>query len=428
MYYNTITPDSSYELPFDANDDLFQKTYTLDELENLYELFDVMIGSQLHVNLNLKIKYDTSLENIVADYNSLEEFINKLFTASCPKLLQFNIDVQQLYLLHIFSVFLIKCNNELLKLDDEVFFEMVYLPNVFFVCLKFFIKARQMIWRLMYKTYGEIKNNMRDVINYSDIIQILDFGVMKNDVTVLFFKDVLFQFDPVSLIDPDSFYVLIIHKILFCYLKLRIKDLPTDKFNSNIIQDKVMSYFSERTRIYGEAIYLAQLQEMCTVSSTTKHIYNCYDKLKSTIIPHELQRLFIFAINKGHHMVCNDRILLIHTNRELQNIDFFKKKTPHIYKLLKAVHVKSSSSNSRRLNFDTLQTAVYTILQDRFKDILSDEISALVIRNISSNLIISLFEGDFIDTSTMTKIVVSGQKVVGELSYFLDYVFEEFNN
>lgn len=427
MYYNTIILDSSYELPFDSNDDLFQKTYTTDELEILYKLFDVMIGSQLYVNLNLKIKYNTSLESIVADYNSLEQFINKLFTASCPKLLQFNTNIQQLYLLHIFSVLLIKCNDDLLKLDDDVFFEMIYFPNLLFVCLKFFIKARQMIWRLLHNTYSEIKNDMRDIINYSDVIQILDFGVMKNDITILFFKNILFQFDPVSLIDPNSFYSLIIHKILFYYLKLRVKDLPIDKFNSNVIQDKVMSYFSERSRIYGEAIYLAQLQEMCSVSSTVKHIYSCYDKLKLTIIPHELQRLFVFAINKGQHIVYNNRILLMHTNRELQNVDFFKKKTPHIYKLLKAVHVKSDVDKPQ-FDFNTLQTSIYTILQNRFKNILSDDISSLVIRNISSNLMLSLFDGDFIDIFTMTKINVSKQKVVDELSYFLDYIFEEFNS
>jgi hypothetical protein len=428
LYYNTVVLDSSYELPFDTSDDLFQKTYTTDELETLYELFDVIIGSQLHVNLNLKIKYNTSLENIVADYDSFEQFISKLFTASCPKLLQFNVDIQQLYLLHILSVLLIKCNERLLKLDDDAFFDMVYFPNLLFVCFKFFIKARQMIWQLMHKTHFEIKNDMRDVINYSDIIQILDFGVMKHDVMLLFFRDILFQFDPVSLTDHDSFYSLLIYKIIFCYLKLRVGDLPNDKFDSNIIQDKVMRYLSERSRIYGEAIYLAQLQEMCGVSSTTKHINICYDKLKSTIIPHELQRLFIFAVNKGQHMVSNNRILLMYTNHELRNVESFKQNIPSIYKLLKAVHVRSNNNNKEEFNTDALQVSVYTILQDRFKDMLSDDVSSLVIRNISSNLIASLFQGDFIDISTMTKVIVSRRKVVNELQYFLDSIFSEFNN
>jgi len=170
------------------------------------------------------------------------------------------------------------------------------------------------------------------------------------------------------------------------------------------------------------------LQEMCGVSSTTKHINICYDKLKSTIIPHELQRLFIFAINKGQHMVSNNRILLMYTNHELRNVESFKQNIPSIYKLLKAVHVRSNNNTKEEFNFDKLHTSVYVILQDRFKDMLSDDVSSLVIRNISSNLIASLFQGDFIDTSTMTKVVVSRRKVVNELPYFLDSIFSEFNN
>jgi hypothetical protein len=424
LYYNTL----SYELPFDASDDLFQKTYTIDEIDTLYELFDTFIGSQLKTNIVLRIKCNSSSESDVVSRNILEQFINKLFTNSCPKILQSIQEIQQLYLLHIFSILLIKCNEEKLHLDDDAFFNVVYLPNLVFICSKLFIKMRRFIGRLLNNTCIDIEHDMKDVISYSNVLTVIDLNVMKTDVMDLFFKTVVSKFDPISLLDPNSFYSLLFHKIVFYYLKLRVKKFPDDKFNETLIQDNVMSEVSERSRIYGEAIYLAQIQEMCRVSSTTKRVFDCYDRLKSIVIPHELQKLFVFALNKGRHMVNNNKMILAYANRDAQDVTFFKQKTPNIYRLLKAVHVKSDYDIIPPENFDSLRTAVYTILYDRFRDILSYDTLSAVIHNISNDVVFSLFVGDFIDVTTMTKIQVSKSKVIDELPDFFDCIFNEFNN
>lgn len=426
MYYN-ISLLSCNDLP-DADNDLFRKSYSPEELEKTYALFISFIGNQLQSSVNSKKIQKPSIEDIIINIKLIDKFMKKLFILSCPKLLKFNIEIQQLYLLHVFSVLLIKYNDDVLKIEKNKFLEKIYLPNILILCAKRFVNARRFIRRLMQHSYNNLQKNVRDVIEFSDVFQELDSKIIHTDVMGMFFGNVLYQFDPMSVIDVDAFYSLLLYDIFFTYIKSRINKLPKNFFDLNSIQDKVMSYLSERSRIYGEAFYLAQLQEMCNASITTKRISQCYDELKSIILPHELQKLFIFAVTKGQ-LIVNNRMLLMRTNNELQNnITFFKQKTPNIYKLLKSIHVKSEESHIIDTeHIKNLKINVYNILYDRFKNILDDDIIASVIRSISVNLVESLFIGDFIDVVTMVKVNTSSKNITNELTYFLNYVLTELS-
>lgn len=393
------------------------------ELESLKLVFEATIGNYLI----LISKVEQYVDTLLIDKNIMSDFLEKAFTISCPRILKFTIAKQQLYLLHAFSSLLVKFNDTELQSDN--FYEKIYLPNILCLCSKKFTDTRRFISRQIQKTYDELYKKLLSTGDLFDEFQSMDQIRIKHDLTYLFLKDVIPKFDPISIVDIEEFYIVLLQRILFFYLKSRVSnqnDLEEPEQKRESMYSGVV--VSERYKIYEEALYLAQVQNVCNSSSAVQRISDNYDKIKSLILPHELQKLYILSKSNGNSkkFLSNQKMIFIRTQFELSNTDVINKEFPQISKLLRSVHIKSDTPSISNIQY--LNETIYNTLYSRFKNILDESVLVPVIRKITDNLVSSITVGEFIDVITMNKVNIYEIKFVKELVAFLNIIIDKFSD
>jgi hypothetical protein len=401
--------------------DITTKSYTDIDLQLLDGLFINNIGFNIQHLLQLQAQYSSIGSKIVAD-NSMEIFFNKLFTASCPKVLKYSATIQQLYQLHIFSILLCRYNDQELHFDNDEFIQNVYMPNIMGACAKHLISARRFIQRLVRISYNELYSKCRDIVDiYYDRYR-TDSDSFKNEVIYLFLRNILLQFDPLEIKDPDKFYSTIMYRIFFFFLKSKTTGLINNNIDRSIIQ---LNIPSERYRIYEEALYLSQIRNMCNKSEAMDQISKKYETMKQIIIPNEIQKLFLMSLNKGHVITPKNKIALMKTFDQFDNIAHLRSKAPSIYRLLRSIHILSDKSSLIVSDIDLIHNRVYSTLYAKFDGVLNKDIIKPVLTNITDNLVSSLTIGEYIDMLTLTTVKITGNKFIEQLEIYLNIVLSE---
>lgn len=394
------------------------------DLDSLYDIFVAIVGHELKQTFEIREKYN-SIGNKVVNHNTIKNFIDKLFAANCPRILKYNNMEQQVYLLYVIGLLFYKYNDDVIKLNKEDFIEQIYFPNIISICVKFMPQAKKFFYKTIKQVHGEVQEKSKDVIEFYAELYNADENAIKNDIMYLFLITMMTQFNPLELDeDIDDFYSSLFRRMFFFYLKSKTSGLSNIEVDFSIVQDENLKPISERYRIYEEALYLAQIQLMCSDSSIMNRISSQYDKMKSSIIPNEIQRLYMFIVNEGRCLISDDKVLLLRTQNELNNVDEIKNKMPQIYKVLRSIHVISDTPTFLESDKKLIHDNVYSVLYAKFHNVLTDDILAPIIHKITDNLVRSLTTGEFIDVITLTRVNISISKFNEQLRLFLNTVLD----
>lgn len=388
--------------------------YSKSEYNNIYNLFDSLIGSEIRLNITNADK--TGLYKVIS-YNNIKEFLDKLFILSCPRILNYNVQMQQIYLLHLSSTLFSKLSDNL-YIDKDLYIEQIYLPNILIIASKFLGEARKLINKLVKTIYLEIEDKSKEIISFYAELYNADSNIIKTDIVYIFLREVLPQFDPLEIVDLEEFFSNIFRKLFFFYLKQRTSSFLNGKdLDYRIIQD--VNPPSERYRIYTEALALTQMQITCQSSTAAFRISKQYDRMKEQIIPNELQKLYFLAVKK-EQLTNDNKTLLFNIDSELdKNIE---QKFPLIYKLLRSIHISSEVKFLCDNEIELLRSSIYTVIENKFKHILNDDILKPILHKITGNLVLSLTNGEYLDMVTLQPVSISSPNFIKQLQTFLESI------
>jgi len=408
------------------NPNIANSTYTESDLIMYDDLFNSTIAVELERLFIIKNKYQAIGNKIVVN-KSLIPFFERVFTASCPRILKKISSEQQIYLLHIFGITLCRYNERKLNIENDKFIQNIFIPNLMTACAKSLINARRLIQKLIRKSYIIIENKSKDIIDFYVELHNQDINIVKHDIIYLFLRNIIIKFDPLSIDDIESFYQSIIQRMFFFYLKAKTSGDMDDDINYLYNDDRNVDIISSRCRIYEEALYLCQIQKMCNESTSAEQISKQYDRMKGIVISNEIQKLYLYSYSKQKYGEQQNKTVMIKTYESLEELETFRYKVPIIYRLLRSIHVISETPTFSQSDIERIKNIIYIILYDKFKDVFADSIVMPIIKKISNNMVASLVEGEFIDMLTLTKIDISGTKFVQQLQIFLEIMLKNVN-
>ena len=412
------------DMNFSENEFLNSSEDINSNLDQLDELFISLIGPELNKITEIQSKFNTVGEYIIKK-QTIEEFLNKLHNISCPRILKYTNIIRQCYFLYVFSVLLIRYNDTYLKLPKDQFIERVYFKNILNLCSKYLIECKRLMFRLIRRAYKEMEGQSSEVLDFYCTLYKSDENLIKNEVLYHFLISLVSKFDPLIMEDVEETYSSVFKRILYFYIKGKTTGLTNLELNSSFINDSNTISPSERYQIYEEALYFSQIQSLCTNSNDFEIISKQYDNVKSSILPNELQKLYLFALENGKYVTNNDKIALFRIHEQLENMEEIRNKLPHIFRLLRSIHIKSENPMLVEHDIIVIREIIYNTLYKRFSHILSDDNRASVLKNIAENLIKSLTVGEFLDMVTLTKVNISGEKFTKQLHLFLELVLSK---
>jgi hypothetical protein len=410
--YNEFLITTNIELPVGYNER---------ELNQIFELFKSLIGNDIENSLKIEDKYKFKYSKIV-DLNIYKHFIDKLFLLSCPRILNYVLQLQQTYLLHLCSVLFYKYNNEVLKLDDEKFIEEIYMPNILVLCSKYFPVSRKLLHTIIKNVYDEIECNNADVIKFYIHAYNVNSNLLKTDIVYIFLREIIHLFDPLEIVEVVDFYSSIFKKIFFFYLKTRTTGLIPENINLNLMKDSE-DKLNERLRIYVEAIGLAQIQLACQYSSTLTRIKKQYKMFEDNILSNELQKLFILSSNDSSSYYNNEKIFL-HVQTKLDDMTEVKKETPLVYELLQSIRIKTELMTMPRADEELLRQTIYETLFKNLNKQFDATLLKPIIEKITNNLTQSLVIGSYINLATLQPVQTSSMKFFNQLKMFLEMLLK----
>lgn len=420
QYYDTISSDhSNIAMEFTS------RSYTESDLETFDKIFIQIIEPELNNLIDIQDKYK-AIGNKFTVNKCLEEFFEKIYTLSCPRILKHHLDIQQVYLLHILAVMLIRYNDRSLKMAEEKFINQVLVPNLMTSCAKYLVNARRFIHRLIRDAYLIVQEKSQDTISFYSDLHNVDPSSIKNDIIYLFLRNVSIQVDPLNLNNVEELYSSVIDRMFFFYLKAKTMGMKEHSFDQPFITElPTNDYPSHRYHIYEEALYLSQVKLMCDGSTSMHQVSKQYDRLKSMIIPNEVQKLYLFSLNKGFYVTDKQKLAIMKAQDTNDQMEYLKNNLPTIYRLLRSIHVISDTSTFIESEIETIRYTIYSTLYNRFKLVLNDEIIVPILKKITENLVQSLTTGEFIDIFTLTSISVTGSKFNEQLQKFLEMILSD---
>lgn len=398
-------------------DKIYKCSFSDSEFEKYDNLFKTLVINEINKLINLQDTYSNSFKYIIKK-DIIDKLINELFLLNCPQILKFNLISQQFYFLYIISILFYRYNEQELKLPLNEFIKRIYFPNILSLCSKYFIQSRRLLFKLIKKIYNEIKDD--NIFNTSYLLYKENENNIKNNILQLFLINILPKFNPFDFENLEDFYTILFKRIFFFYLKSK-------KINSNSLQIQILNTSdflenqTERFKIYEDAIYLSQIQNICSKSTELNTIDLEFDKFKKIILPNEIQKLFLykFAQSKNATNINNKLNLfkLCSTNSPI--LEKIKNKLPNIYRLLRSIHIMSHNSIFSEIDKNNMKMQFYNTLCSIFqKQFDIDRISNILL-TVSCNLTESLTTGEFIDMISLTQVEINNPKFIDQFNKFL---------
>lgn len=406
----------------DKQETTYKCNFSQHELNVFDELFDNLFTSEIVKILNLQSMYSPSFKYVIKP-SVVEEYIKQLYLLNCPKILKSNLTNQQFFLLYITCISFYRYNDRILKLKNHEFIHQIYFPNILAMCSKYFIQARRILFKLIKNIYIEFKDDLDS--NFSYILYKENENNIKNNILQIFLTNVLPKFNPFDLENLEDFYTILFKRIFFFYLKTKTINDDILLLNSNT-QDDILENQSERFRIYEDAIYLSQIQQICSESTELNTINLEFDKFKKIILPNEIQKLFLYKTPSSKSNKIASRLNLFticSTNSPLLNK--IKNKLPNIYKLLRSIHIMTPNSLFSEADKMYMREQFYTTLILIFKDKFDINSISHILKNISDNLTDSLTSGEFIDMISLTQVEINGFRFIDQFKDFLKIILTD---
>ena len=403
---------------------IYKHDFTDEMLLKYDKIFDTYLTPELEKIIQLQNTYSINMKYVIKSQN-IKSYLEKLYIVNCPSILKVNLLEQQFFLLYVISISFYRFNERKLNWVIDDFINRIYLTNIIYIFSKHFVQSKKLILKLIKNIYKEIKesslNNIDPEIFYTNEIKI------KNDIIHLFLTNIAPKFNSLEIENIEDFYTVIFKRIFFFYLKSKTLLSIDVELDSQLMNQEEPSNLleptSERYRIYEEAIYLAQIQEMCEHSTSFNELSLEFNKIKKILLPNEIQKLLFNQNSKSKSNLLAYKVnfykVQSFNDSKLQEI---KKKLPLIYKLLRSIHIISSTSSFTNINKEYMKNQFYLFLLDLFKNQFNIDVISPIINNISTKLVESLTTGEFIDMITLSQIDINGSKFIDQFKQFLKLV------
>jgi hypothetical protein len=407
-----------YDVEFETINEVLYNNYSKGELESIDIIFKNTIGQEI-LDLIKSKKQDPYFESKIIANKNINDFYQRVFNSSCPKILKFNINIQQLYILHIFILSFIRFNNSDLHFDENAFINDFLLPNIYYLCTKQLILAKKVLYKIIKNCYHKIEVESKTIIDFYSMLYKCDSEVIKNQILNIFFCNTISKINPLDMVNIEDIYENIIYRLFFYYIKMKTSKVIDSNYINSISKDQNIEGQSDRYYIYEKAIYLSHIENMCTSNDVSIQVSSHYDKIKNIVIPNELQKLYLLYQMKN--ISINNKVALLRTCDNLDKIEKFKNYIPLIYRVLRSIHVDDKTITS---SYDThlIYTTIFNTLHLKFKNMISDDALLPFVEKVSNNLVKSLTVGKFIDMLTLTEVNTAGVKFCEQLQKFLDLI------
>lgn len=388
------------------------------------KLVDQFFSDEMNVIVNNSEKYGfscfsrkklfTFLDRLTSSYHNTIKDLDQLET--------------ELYLLHQMCDGLYKFNELELKISHEKFRSKILFPNLMYVLMRKFHKAKGFLQATVRRVFHEYKTRHTGIINKFCQSHYMDEDVLKSDILFKFLGNGLRKFDPTKINNLDAFYRTTIRNIFYYHFKTdqnfdkTFSDFSTIDFtlgrNLNIPVRELM---------YRDVLYDLQIKKICQQSSTLRQLGYNYNIFKNIIINNEFQNMF-YSLNCDIFMVKNNQFKILNLYKENDN-DFLNKlkEMPLIYKLLKCVHITNSNvrHQSITINANHVKTLILEELLYPFRNMFSEEHVHSVLEKTSINFVDSILSGEYINPITFSTIKIKDYSFVHQLKQFVQLCLKE---
>jgi hypothetical protein len=326
--------------------------------------------------------------------------------------------VKQFHILYLIGHIMHKYNYENLGLNNTEFYNDFYFPNIISILSSHLRGARRILNSIVTTTYVDVRDKCQDVVEFYLVFFNRDHTIIKNDILNIFLNTLFLDNDPVEIDDIKDYYSSNFRYLIYSYLKNKTSGLLTFEVDPTVIREDHMISVSARYKIYEDGIRVTQIQELCDKPNTQDRVLQNYNKLKSNVITNELQKFYLYATNKT---ATNDnKISILSTLNNEEQLDKVKSKLPLIYKLLRAIHINTKDNviddNFRQL----IYKSIYEVLYLEFEKNISKDLAVSLANNISKKMTHSLTFGQYIDPLTMEPVSVNTHGFVIQLKQFLE--------
>jgi len=336
---------------------------------------------------------------------------------------------KELYLLHQMCNGLYEYNETKLKVSHEKFRSRILFPNLMYVLIRKFHKARGFLQATVRKVYNEYKTRHSGIINKFCQSHYMDEDIIKSDILYRFLGSGLRKFDPSKINNIDTFYRVTIRNVFYYYFKTgyNFNTLHSDFSVIDFTLSKNMN-IPARKIIYRDILYDLQIKKMCKESSTLKQLSYNYNIFKNIIINNEFQDMF-YSLNYDIFMVKNNQFKVLNLYKD-DNNEFLNKlkQLPLIYKLLKCIHITNTNLNSynnTKIKPDYIKTIILEELLHPFRNMFSQDHVHSVLEKTTSNFVDSIITGEYINPITFSTIRIRDYSFVHQLKKFVQLCLRE---
>jgi hypothetical protein len=363
-------------------------------------------------------------------------FLKKLEEAYLNILIDKDELTKQMYFLHKICIGLYEYNDEILKMPYDRFRSSILFPNLIYILIRYFTKAKGFLQTLNKKIFNEHKVRNLGLIQKFINSYYIDEDVIKSDILYSFLGNGLKKFNPLKIENLNAFYSQSLRSIYYYYFK-------SDR-NFNIvfmelqdIDSEITSSLNIPTRLihYRDVLYEIQIEKMCESSITMGQLGYNYNIFKNVILDNEFQNMYYSLYNDSFTIKNNQfKLMNLYGNdylEEKQNHDMYLleelKKLPLIYKLLRCIHIVNPKHKSYgdAIKPTHVKLIVLEELMHPFKHLFSEEYVYNILENTAENFVNKILTGEYINPITFTTITVNHYSFINQLKRFIQLCLQE---
>ncbi|HQF37202.1 MAG TPA: hypothetical protein PLL26_06230 [Candidatus Dojkabacteria bacterium] len=387
-----------------------------------------------HIHKDL-LKFQNNGSIFIISKN-MSEYLSDLFKNCSSILNDRSLIVRGLFCLYQTARALERYNKNILNLSNQVFRSKILFPNLVYLLQQYLPETRKFLQTVIRTVYNEVERKSESLVNLYVNSFYLDKDVIKHNVLLEFLGNGLKNYNPLNVGNINAYYKAIFRKIFDYYFR-KEQSLHTVCTNFwNIDNALENSNVSTRLAIYKDVLYNLQVDEFYKNSPLYTQLGYNYRIFRNIIINNEIQDVYVsISSSKAIGLNNNEYKLLKIYNDDLLNNDIISKirKLPTIFKLLKCVHIITSTSKSKAYNDilikpELLKLAVREELLTPFKNFFSEHYLLPIIDRVADNFVNSILSGEYINLLTLSTVRIDQISFAEQLRKFVRLCLEDFSD
>ena len=375
-----------------------------------------------YVIFQVYLSKELTVETPVVSPKVLKSFLVELERKHNNKLIKRSRIVVEMFLLHQIVLCLEEYNNDVLLISKNEFRAKVLFPNVLYILMRFFYKARDFIQKNIRVVYGEYQRKASGLIRKYENSYFFNKDIIHYDVKLSFLGNGIKKFNPLYLNNITVFYKQVFRNILFYYFK-KEHNVHTELVSYFMLSDTSEDLKNVATglSLYRDVLYELQIDKIYNYSPSFFQMKYNFNIFKNIIFNNEFQSVFLTKEKDISYLNNNQYKLTLVYDQDINGQLAAIKKLPTIYRLLKAVHVFSNTKpyNEAMVSSNSVKMAVMEELLHPFKNLFNQETIYDIIEQIAVNFTNSILSGEYINLVTLSPIKINQITFITQIKKFI---------